>query len=447
MPFILKKHSISGRLFMRAFITLAVLLCFCAFTQSLYAQGGIGHTLEKVEVRGNIKTRAETIRQVLPIKQGDQLQKGDVERCTEVLERLSLFKTVLVNAKPGSDAGKAILVVYVQEKRFGGLGVSLEYTELNGFGISADAHHANIGGTGKVMGASYTSGERFKSWGFHYTDPLLLRLNQSFHLQVTGSSADRDLYRSSDSNIRGRYDLERIGASLGFGQPSPTRAYRLIFKYAFEAIQVGAFDKPTVLTNGGLFANEIESDVGREALSFITLELHKQPTSVWGSKPGFDFGARADISAEAVGSVSNFVRVRVGLHRHFQIYPNHMLSLGGRGGLIWGTPPFYERFYLDGENQLRGVDRRDIGPEGGTHFFMAEAVYSVHIKPLGRAYTFAEAGGLRRPIPNTRIHREDTDFSVGIGFLLFNRVDISFGITTGTVIVKSHKFGGINIDL
>ncbi|MBT3605917.1 MAG: BamA/TamA family outer membrane protein [Candidatus Latescibacteria bacterium] len=432
---------------MRALIIIIVIAALHGLPQNLYAQGGIGHTLEKIEVRGNEKTRAELIRRVLPIEQGTPLREGDLERCTEVLERLSLFRTVLVNAKPGSNKGQAILVVYVQEKRFGGLGLSLEYTELNGFGLSADAHHANLNGTGKVMGAAYTLGERLKRWGFQYTDPLVLKSNQSFHLQVSGSSADRDLYRSSDANVRGRYDLERIGGSLGLGHPSPQRAFRLIFKYAFEAIQVGAFEKPTVLTNGGLFANEIESEIGREALSYVTLELHKQPTTIWGQKPGFNFGARLDISTKAIGSVSNFIRLRTELYRHIQLYPNHMLSLGGRGGLIWGTPPFYERFYLDGENQLRGVDRRDIGPEGGTQFFMAEALYHLRIKPLGSAYAFAEAGGLRRPIPNTNRHQEDTDFSVGIGFLLFNRIDISFGISTGTVIVKSHRFGGINIDL
>jgi outer membrane protein assembly factor BamA len=141
------------------------------------------------------------------------------------------------------------------------------------------------------------------------------------------------------------------------------------------------------------------------------------------------------------------MRVQTEGHRHFQMLPGQILSLGGRVGQIWGTPPFYERFTLDGENQLRGVDRRDIGPEGGTQFFTVEAIYNIHIKPLGLAYAFAESGGLRRPVPNTNLHREDTDISFGIGFLLFNRIDISYGISTGTVIVKSHKFGGINIDL
>lgn len=430
---------------MNRLIPIVMLISIGIAPLTLFAQGGIGHTIEKIEIRGNEKTRQATIVQVLPIQEGDQLQIGDIERCTEVLNRLNLFRTVLVNAKPGQAKGTAILIVYVEEKRFGGLGLSVEYTELNGFGISADAHHANLRGTGKIMGAAYSLGERFKSWGFYYTDPLVFGSNQSFHLQVRGSSADRDLYRSSDPNRRGRYDLERIGGSVGFGQPSPMRAYRLIFKYAFEAIQVGGFQKPTIPTNDGLFANEIQNAIGRETLSFVTIELNKEPRGMWGGMPGFDFGARLDLSTKLLGSVSNFVRLQAEVYQHIQTVPNQMLTLGTKAGVIGGTPPFYERFYLDGENQLRGVDRRDIGPEGGTQFFMAEAIYSAQLKPLGRAYTFAEAGGVRRPILNT--HREDIDFSVGIGFLLFNRIDISFGISTGTLIVKSHRFGGINIDL
>ena len=39
-------------------------------------------------------------------------------------------------------------------------------------------------------------------------------------------------------------------------------------------------------------------------------------------------------------------------------------TVGGRGGIIWGSEPFYERFYLDGTRQLRGFERREIGPRG-----------------------------------------------------------------------------------
>ena len=92
-------------------------------------------------------------------------------------------------------------MVYVQEKRFGDLGMSLEYSELDGFGASANAHYANLRGEGKLVGVEYGLGERFKYWGFHYSDPLFLKTNQAFHIQVTGSSADRDIFSRSETPI------------------------------------------------------------------------------------------------------------------------------------------------------------------------------------------------------------------------------------------------------
>lgn len=418
------------------------LILLCLFATP--ALGQIGHEIEKIEVRGNEKTRVEIIRQVLPIKVGDNLHEGDIDRCRVVLERLLLFRTAYVNVKPGAEKGKAILVVYVQEKRFGDLGMSLEYSELDGFGASANAHYANLRGEGKLVGVEYGLGERFKYWGFHYSDPLFLKTNQAFHIQVTGSSADRDIFRDRNPDIRGRYDLERIEFAMGFGQPSPLRAYHFVLKYAFEAIQIGDFQHPSIPTGGGIFANEIKAAVGREALSTLSFNLFKQPVSaIW--RQGTDFNARLTLSSKLLGSVANYIKLRTELYRHQQLIAGHILSLGVKTGGIWGSPPFYERFYLDGDNQLRGIERRVIGPEGGTLFFAAEALYAIDLKTLGRVYAFAESGGVHRSVNGK--NRRDADFAFGVGMLLFNRVDISYGISTGTLIVKSHRFAGVKIGL
>ena len=92
-----------------------------------------------------------------------------------------------------------------------------------------------------------------------------------------------------------------------------------------------------------------------------------------------------------------------------------------------------------------GLNARVIGPEGGTLFFVAEALYAVAIKPLGRIYAFAESGGVCRFVNDNS--RRDAGTAIGVGLLLFNRIDISFGINTGTLIVKSHRFGGIKFGL
>ncbi len=425
---------------------LSLSICGCLWLPLAVAPalGQIGREIENIEVRGNEKTRVETIRQVLPIKIGENLREGDIDRCRVVLERLLLFRTVFVNVKPGTEKGKAILVVYVQEKRFGTLGGSFEYSELDGFGLAADAYYANLRGEGKLVGAAYGWRERLKYWGLRYSDPLFLKTNRAFHVRVTGSSADRDLFRSSNPDIRGRYDLERIGFALGFGQPSSLRAYHLVLKYAFEAIQIGAFQRPAIVTRDEIFANEIADAEGREKLSTLSLHLFKQPTSAtWGA--GTDFNVRLTLSSKVLGSVANYAKLRTELYRHQQLFWGHLLSLGVKTGGIWGHPPFYERFYLDGDNQLRGIERRVIGPEGGALFFAAEAIYAIELKPMGRVYAFAESGGVHRAVNDK--NRRDAGFAFGVGLLLFNRIDISFGINTGTLIVKSHRFGGIKIGL
>ncbi len=412
----------------------------------LFAQKGTGYVIERIEVRGNKKTKPEVILRSLALREGDRLTPDRINESRQALYRTRLFRTVHVASKPGTESGKAVVVVYVDEKRFGDLGVSLEYTELDGFGIASDAYHVNLWGEGKVVGVEYGLGERFKHWGFSYTDPWLSGSNLSLHVQGATSSSDRDLYRSKNPQARGRYDLERIGGSLGIGR-TVGAAYRLIFKYSFEDIQVGGFHEPPIPTAGGEFAREVGTTLGRRPVSFLGLDLHRRPSSgqPWGSTPGLDLSLQADFSGTYLGSTANFLRLRSEVYQHFEIFPGQIFSLGGRVGTIFGSPPFYERFFLDGLNQLRGFERRKIGPEGGTQFITVEGVYSIPFKPLGRIYLFAEGASLRRSINGLK--RQDTDGALGVGILLFNRIDISLGISTGTLIVKSHRFGGINVGL
>ena len=67
------------------------------------------------------------------------------------------------------------------------------------------------------------------------------------------------------------------------------------------------------------------------------------------------------------------------------------------------------------------------------------------IKPLGRIYALPKAAVSCRFVNDNS--RRDAGTAIGVGLLLFNRIDISFGINTGTLIVKSHRFGGIKFGL
>ncbi len=420
-------------------------LLFACTDSSLYAQDATGYVVERIEVRGNHKTKADIILRSLPIHKGDRLTPGRLDASRESLYRTRLFRTVHVAPKPGTEQGKAVLVVYVDEKRFGDVGVSFEYTELDGFGLAADAYHVNLGGEGKTVGAEYSHGERLTRFGFSYTDPWLTSDCISLHVKALFSRADRDMYRSTDPLKRGLYDLDRKSGAVGVGKPIGEK-YRLVVRYAFDEIRVNDFDEPEVFISGPEFTREVSSALGRTPISTFGIELVRQPASMfWGNTPGFDLNFRLDYAPGALGTNPSYLRSRVEAYRHFATLPGQSLSVGGRAGLILGSPPFFERFYLDGQNQLRGFERRAIGPEGGTEFVSIEAVYAIATRPIGRIYCFAEWAAIRRPVVD--IHRRDSNGTYGIGALLFNRIDISYGLKRGTLIVKFHRFGGINMGL
>ncbi|MDA0747581.1 MAG: BamA/TamA family outer membrane protein, partial [bacterium] len=221
----------------RMFFRILVLGLVACWAAPVPATDGTGYVIERIEVRGNEKTKPEYILRSLPLHTGDRITPDRISASRESLYRTRLFRTVHVASKPGTEQGKAVLVVFVDEKRFGDVGVSFEYTELDGFGYAADAYHVNLWGEGKIVGGEYRQGERLKSFSFSYTDPWLANSGLSAHFKAAASSSDRDLYRSKDPLARGRYDLDRTGGAVGLGQPIGQH-YRLVLKYSFEDVQV-----------------------------------------------------------------------------------------------------------------------------------------------------------------------------------------------------------------
>lgn len=421
------------------------LLSFLLSAGPVHGVAGSGFTIEQIEIRGNDRTKSHIILRALTIEVGGTLTAKGIETSKTSLKQTRLFTTVHLASKPGTRPRHAIVVVYVEEKRFGDLGVSGEYTELDGFGVSADAYHVNLAGEGKIVGAAWGAGERFKHWRFNYADPWLTRSDLLFSVSVGGSSADRDLFRTKNPDARGRYDLERIGGTLALGR-SVSENNRLLVGYTFEQVQVGDFDRPTVVTDQGEFADEVAAAVGRESLAYLGLDLHSKPASEpWGTAPGHDYSIGLGFSAKYLGSSDTFFKVEAGVARHIATRGQQILTLAAKFGGIFGSEPFYERFYLDGTRQLRGFERREIGPEGGEEFISAEILYSVPFHEVGRAYAFVEGAAVHRDFVTGS--RADQGATVGIGVLLFNRVDISLGLGTRTLIVKSHRFGGINVGL
>ena len=72
--------------------------------------------IERIDIRGNIKTPDKEIRREMRIHEGELFSGSGERRSKERLTALGLFETVEVQHKPGSDDSKVVITVEVKEK-------------------------------------------------------------------------------------------------------------------------------------------------------------------------------------------------------------------------------------------------------------------------------------------------------------------------------------------
>ncbi len=416
--------------------------------------------VEGIEILGNARTKDNVIIRSMVLKQGDLLTSKRIIATQRDLYRTRLFRTVHVSSKPGTSDGKAIVVVYVEEKRFGDVNLGGEYSELDGFTFVSEVRYVNLQGDGKSIGVSYDLGERRKGWKGAYSDPYLFNSRYSFLLGLHGSTFERDLYPDTEVAFRkaqrlgtsidpslgnpdrnGIYKLDRLGATLGFSRDFG-KGYRTIFKYGAEEVDVGWFRTPKAT---GPFAKEIGNNLGRDALVTLGLEFRKGLVGPVRRLPQTEFTLSAEYSPVLLGSAARFARLRADAAAHIPLVPGHILSFEFKSGAVLWDPPFYERLFLDGNYQLKGFERRAIGPEGGTKMLFVEAVYSLPVGRLGRFYLFGEAANVW--VKGQEIKLRELDGTFGVGLSLLNRIEFSFGFGPRTFILRTHRIGGIRAGL
>ncbi|WP_427023259.1 outer membrane protein assembly factor BamA [Aureimonas ureilytica] len=168
--------------------------------------------VERIEIRGNTKTRDYVIRREFDVSEGDAFNQVLVQRAKKRLEALRFFKTVNVSTAPGSQPDRVVLVVQVDEQSTGEFSVGGGYTtggENSGPVAEVGITERNFLGRGQFVKVSAGFGEDTRSYNLSFTEPYFLgrRLAAGF-----------DLYRTENSSSTA-YDIKRTGGSLRLAAP------------------------------------------------------------------------------------------------------------------------------------------------------------------------------------------------------------------------------------
>jgi len=166
--------------------------------------------IERINVRGNTRTRDYVIRREFDISEGDAYNRALVDRAERRLKNLDFFKSVKITTEPGSSSDRVILVVDLEEKSTGDFSVSGGYSTTDGALGEVSISERNFLGRGLFAKAALTYGQYARGLSLSFVEPYLLDYRIALGLDA--------FYREQLPNRYISYGTKTLGFSprLGF---------------------------------------------------------------------------------------------------------------------------------------------------------------------------------------------------------------------------------------
>jgi outer membrane protein insertion porin family len=405
---------------------------------------GVRAYIERINIRGNTRTRDYVIRREFDIGEGDPYNRALIDRAERRLKNLDFFKSVKMTSEPGSAPDRVVVNVDVVEKSTGEFSITGGYSTSDGFLAEVGVAERNLMGRGQFAKASVSYGQYTKGFQLSFVEPYLLGYRMAGGI---------DLYaRQNLANSYVSYDTQSIGINLRLGF-ALTEEMSLQTRYSIYQQKINLPDQynncqysSNTPANGGPGVNPLNETISADGttnldtavnfpygcyadgeaslavrkelaqgavlvsalgytVAYNTLDNIKAPTS------GFYAEVKQDFAG--VGGDVNFIRTSIETRNYYEVLPDIVGVLKLQGGNIapWGGQSLrmLDHFFM-GPNLVRGFEPAGIGPRdltpgttndalGGSLFWGASVEFQTPLyflpKEIGiKIATFADAGSL-----------------------------------------------------
>jgi len=167
--------------------------------------------IERINIRGNYRTRDYVIRREFDINEGDPYNRALVDRAERRIKNLNYFKNVKVTNEPGSAPDRVVINVDVEEQPTGDFSVEGGYSTANGWLAEVSVTERNLLGTGRFARASVTYGQYARGVELSYAEPYFLDYRSSMGIDLFAKETIANSYLS--------YGTESYGGTLKWGLP------------------------------------------------------------------------------------------------------------------------------------------------------------------------------------------------------------------------------------
>ena len=395
-------------------------------------------TVERIEIRGNHKTRPEVIRRYLAFRRGDAVHSGILERSWERLAQTNFFKRVDIFTRPGSKKGRIVVVVEVEERKWPYFQFEGGHSDLDGwYFVPISFRFDNLFGRGNFASLRLYYGDRISKVSLSFSNPSVFDDFGYLDLEAYGGER-RFIHYINARELEQRVEIS--GVNLRFGGNHGLFKY-LFFGWRsqmFRPAREARFTGTDSTLPAWLFPSPLKTDLMPLKIASFSLGLHADfrdhqlyPTrGLW----GVIMYEKAD---EELGSQRDFDRFLVDLRLYQRLFGQSVLALHGKWGYTTREAPFYQRFYLAGANSLRGYSERRLTPVGyGSQLFLGQVEFRFPFStrktsnPKAVGVLFFDTGGIW--LPDQAPHYLDFFRAVGFGFRLrlpivgLTRLDFAF---------------------
>jgi outer membrane protein insertion porin family len=359
--------------------------------------------VERIDIHGNIKTRAYVIRREFDIGEGDPYNKGLIDRAERRLRNLNYFKTVKITAKPGSASDRVIVDVALDERQTGDFAVAGGYSTVDGWLAEVKLGDSNFAGTGVALNSAFTYGQYTRGIDLSATDPVFFGNRASGGIDLFAKETVSNLYQSWGTGTWGATMLIGTPLTEQFGMQWRYSIYRQ--DITLDPASLGAPASLPIQQAAQAGAQWV-SAVGDTA-TYSTLDNNKAPTS------GFSSQLRQDLAG--LGGDVRFLRTTEDF-RYYRAINDDVVALArAQGGYItgWGGSqvPLINSFF-GGPSMVRGFAPNGFGPRdvtpgttmdnvGGSMYWATTAELQSNIPGIPAEYglkavAFVDAGSVFR---------------------------------------------------
>ncbi|WP_245303496.1 outer membrane protein assembly factor BamA [Pseudorhodoplanes sinuspersici] len=439
--------------------------------------------IERIQIRGNTRTRDYVIRREFDLAEGDAYNRALIDRAERRLKNLNYFKSVKITNEPGSSPDRVVVNVEVEEMSTGEFSISGGYSTQDGWLGEVSVGERNLLGRGQAARASVQYGQRARGFELSFVEPYFLDYRLALGLDFFAKETNGQEYTS--------YDTQTIGGAVRLGfelREDLTLQLRYSLYQQELSLQDGYSNcfatvpwipsakpkdcndiniVPSLPVRLSLDQGAVLTSLAGYSLIYNTLDNNRNPTQ----------GIRAELKQElaGLGGDVNFIRSTGDVRFYHEVVPDYIALLRLQAGNITGWGGKDLRFidmFQGGPNLVRGFRQNGFGPRdltdwtthdalGGTNYWAASLELQIPLyfvpKDVGiRAAIFADAGSVwnyKGPtaVPGETMTFSDTNAvrsSVGAGLVWDSpfgplRFDYAIPLTKQSYdIVQEFRFGG-----